>query len=272
MKAPTKFPAIVLSLVLTGSCGDALPEQTGPVDYTYDVVAEYPHDQAAFTQGLSFARENGRALLYESTGLRGRSTLRRVDLKTGQILQKVALADRYFGEGVVILPERIVQLSWQSKRGFVYDRRSLKRIGDFHYATEGWGLTLDPDRSQLIMSDGTARLFRMDPQNFRVRDFIEVRESGRAVLKINELEWVKGQIYANIWQTPWIVMVDPQSGAVVGRMNLSGLYNRAILRARGKRIDVLNGIAYDPEQDRLFVTGKLWPRVFEIRLRKVAGQ
>ncbi|HSH78274.1 MAG TPA: glutaminyl-peptide cyclotransferase, partial [Herpetosiphonaceae bacterium] len=224
---------------------------------TYQVINAYPHDPAAWTQGLVYA--DGQ--LYEGTGRNGESTLRRVDLETGNVVQRYALPDEYFGEGITIVGERVIQLTWQSRVGFVYDRDSFALLDTFSYPGEGWGLT--HDGQQLIMSDGTATLRFLDPESFAEVGRIEVTDHGQAVHHLNELEYVGGEIYANVWQTDRIARIAPATGNVVGWIDLSGL-----LQAEDRRapVDVLNGIAYDERQDRLFVTGKLWPRLFEIKL------
>ncbi|UCD40354.1 MAG: glutaminyl-peptide cyclotransferase [Candidatus Bathyarchaeota archaeon] len=231
------------------------PEDPLPLHYTYDVVAAYPHDKNAFTQGLVF--EDG--VLYESTGLYNYSTLRRVELETGKILQLYSLPNQFFGEGITIFNDRIIQLTWQSNKGFVYDKNSFDLLQEFDYPTEGWGLTCDG--KQLIMSDGTATLRFLDPKTFEATGQIEVHDNV-PVTRLNELEYIRGEIYANIWQEDKIVIIDPQTGQVKGWVDLSGmqdLENRDIS-------DVLNGIAYDAQENRLFVTGKRWSQLFEIKL------
>ncbi len=238
----------------------ALPACSGPGEaqsYTYEVVNAYPHDMTAFTQGLVY--DDG--FLYEGTGLEGRSSLRKVELSTGKVLQIVNLPDDVFGEGITILDDRIIQLTWKSKTGFVYDRNSFAMVGEFAYATEGWGLTNDGE--QLIMSDGTAMLYFLNPQTFALTGSIEVSYKGTPVTKLNELEYVKGEVYANVWQTDRIARVSPKTGEVAGWVDLSGLLARENYQGNA---DVLNGIAFDAKSERLFVTGKLWPKVYEIRL------
>jgi len=245
------FSAVVFVL-LTNS-----PSGSEALSYTFEVVNVYPHDGSAFTQGLVF--EDG--VLFEGTGLYGESTLRRVDLETGSVLQVRALPNEFFGEGIAVFGDRIVQLTWQSRRGFVYDKDSFDLLQEFDYPTEGWGITHDGDR--LIMSDGTATLYFLDSETFqRVRQ-VEVRDAslGR-VDRLNELEYVDGSIYANIWFDDRIAMIDPQTGQVEGWVNLQGLRD---LEDAGVE-DVLNGIAYDAEGDRLFVTGKNWSHLYEIKL------
>lgn len=233
-----------------------------PPQYRLEVVASHPHDAGAFTQGLLWA-DGG---LYESTGKKGRSTVRRVALETGAVERRFNLPDRYFGEGLAKIDARLVQLTWKAGRGFVYDAGTLERRSSFDYAGEGWGLTYDGER--LIMSDGSARLRFLDPESFSVAERITVTADGQPVSQLNELEMVRGELWANIYPTDLIVRIDPGSGAVVGVINGSGL--RRHLPA-GHRVDVLNGIAYDPAGDRIFVTGKLWPRLFEVRVVAVDG-
>jgi glutamine cyclotransferase len=225
--------------------------------YTYDVVNTYPHDHDAFTQGLVF--ENG--FLYEGTGLYGESTLRRVELETGGILQIRELPDQFFGEGITIYGNRVIQLTWQSNVGFVYDRNSFELLQEFNCSTEGWGITHDGTR--LIMSDGTSTLHFLDPQTFEEIGQLAVFADDDPVTKLNELEYVQGEIYANVWQTDRIARIAPGTGTVVGWIDLEGLLTAEDLT---EPVDVLNGIAYDADTDRLFVTGKLWPELFEIDL------
>ena len=233
------------------------PARAQTPTYAYRIVQAYPHDREAFTQGLIF--QDG--LLYEGTGLRGRSSLRRVDLETGQVLQIHSLADQYFGEGITIYGDKIYQLTWQSRVGFVYDKESFELLQEFSYPTEGWGITHDGER--LIMSDGTATLYFWDPETLAEIGHVQVHDQGSPVTRLNELEYVQGEIYANVWQTNLIARIDPQTGQVVGWIVLQGLLTPEDL---SQPVDVLNGIAYDAASDRLFVTGKLWPKLFEIEL------
>ena len=223
--------------------------------FTYEITEIYPHDSTAFTQGLVF--EDG--FLYESTGLRSSSTLRRVELETGNIVQLRVLSDAYFGEGIAIVGDRIVQLTWQSNVGFLYDKSSFDLIGEFRYSTEGWGITYDGNR--LIMSDGTANLYFLDPDTFEVVEQIEVHDES-PVDNLNELEYIEGEIYANIWTQEKIVIINPGNGQVEGWIDLTGIYDLENQDAN----NVLNGIAYDPKENRLFVTGKRWSQLFEIKL------
>ena len=224
---------------------------------SYRIVNTYPHDPEAFTQGLVFADD----ILYEGTGLRGQSSLRKVDLVSGNILQIRNLPPRYFGEGITVFGNKVIQLTWQAKIGFVYDKKTFQLLGGFNYPTDGWGITHDGNR--LIMSDGTSTLRLLDPQTFKEVARIEVHSTDGPVTRLNELEYVKGEIYANVWRTDRIARISPQTGKVLGWIELGGLLSP---EDRGRRIDVLNGIAYDAKNDRLFVTGKLWPKLFEIEL------
>ncbi|MGE0126934.1 MAG: glutaminyl-peptide cyclotransferase [Blastocatellales bacterium] len=227
--------------------------------YTYEVVNAYPHDPNAFTQGLVFHQ----GALYESTGLNGASSLRQVELETGKVMKKIDVPAVFFAEGLALFNNRLYQLTWQSQQGFIYDLDSFNMIRGFSYAGEGWGLT--HDSRSLIMSDGTNHIRFLNPDTLEVLRVIAVQDNGREITQLNELEYIKGEIYANIWQTDRIARVDPQSGRVTAWINLSGLLSP---EDRSRSVDVLNGIAYDPASDRLFVTGKLWPKLFEIRLKQ----
>lgn len=249
----SKRLAAVLAVLLLPLPGMAAQEASAPV-YGYRVVASHPHDPQAYTQGLVY-REG---FLYESTGRRGRSELRKVRLRTGEVVQRTALDDRFFGEGLALWRDRLIQLTWQSGTGFVYDLDDFRERATFSYAGEGWGLT--HDGRHLIMSDGSATLRRLDPASFEVVRRVRVRDGGDPVDGLNELEYIRGEIYANVWQTDRIVRIDPASGRVNSWIDLSGL------PLDGANRGVLNGIAHDAEHNRLFVTGKLWPRLFEIEL------
>jgi glutamine cyclotransferase len=225
---------------------------------TYQIVHTYPHDPKAFTQGLIYVDGH----LYESTGREGQSSIRMVELTTGRVLQKYDLPAEYFGEGLTDWGSDLLQLTWKAHKGFVYDRFSFSPHGTFAYEGEGWGLT--HDGTQLILSDGSAYLKILDPKTFRVKRRLKVvDEAGAPVENLNELECVKGEIWANIWHSSDIVRVSPKTGKVVGRIDLSGIIDPQEL---GDAEAVLNGIAYDSAGDRLFVTGKLWPKLFEIRV------
>jgi glutaminyl-peptide cyclotransferase len=231
--------------------------QPAPPTATFQVVNTYPHDRSAFTEGLIY--EDG--WLYEGTGLNGQSDLRKVKLETGEVVQTRAISDTYFGEGITIFGDKIFQLTYRSQVGFVYDKASFEQIGEFHYPTEGWGLT--HDGAQLIMSDGTATLHFLDPQTLQEIGTIDVYDNNGPVVKINELEYINGEVYANIWQTDLIARISPQTGQVLGWIDLTGLLAP---EDRQTPVDVLNGIAYDAAGDRLFVTGKWWPKLFQIKL------
>jgi glutamine cyclotransferase len=222
---------------------------------TYRVVAEYPHDALAFTQGLVY--RDGE--LYEGTGLRGESTLRRVDLTTGAVEQRIALDAQFFGEGVAVLGGDIFQLTWQEQTGFVYDLATFELKRTWSYGGEGWGLT--DDGRQLIMSNGTASLYFWDPATLTVTNFLTVTDAAGPVVRLNELEYIRGYVYANIWQTDRIAKINPVTGVVEAYLDLSGLLPADL---RTPNTDVLNGIAYDGANDRLLVTGKRWPRLYDI--------
>jgi len=222
-----------------------------------NVVRAYPHDPLAFTQGLEYYG----GYLYESTGIAGQSTLRKVALKTGEVVQKVSLPRQYFGEGLTIFRGKIYQLTWMSKKGFVYDLHSFQKVGEFPYVTEGWGLTHDD--ASLIMSDGTSTLRFLELTRFTERRSLKVTDGGSPIANLNELEVIKGEIWANVWHTDYIARISPRDGRVVGWINLKGLSGPSALHPDA----VLNGIAYDSTSDRVFVTGKLWPKLFEIKLK-----
>lgn len=241
----------VVAALLLAAAPATVPVQTATV------VARFPHDSGAFTQGLVF--DGGR--LFESTGLVGRSTIREVALDDGMVLRSAPVPPPYFGEGLAAWGDRLISLTWQHGIGFVWDRDSFRRIGSFRYEGEGWGLTRD--RTALIMSDGTAVLRFLDPKSFAVKRRLTVTAAGRPVPMLNELECVKGEILANVWMTDRIARIDPATGRVKAWIDLS-----ALARASGRRGTdaVLNGIAYDSAGDRLFVTGKTWPTLYQIRL------
>ena len=251
MLMPTAIPTPVPTSTPKQAVASLVP------GYSYKVVNTYPHDRNAFTQGLAF--ENG--VLYEGTGLRGRSTLRRVEFETGDILQIRELPARFFGEGVTVYGNKVIQLTWQSNVGFVYDKDSFALLQKFDYSTEGWGIT--HDGKHLIMSEGTSTLHLLDSETFEESGRIEVYDNNGPVIGLNELEYIQGEIYANVWPTDRIARIAPQTGRVIGWIELKGLLDS---EERSEPVDVLNGIAYDANNDRLFVTGKLWPRLFEIEL------
>ena len=232
--------------------------------YSYRVIRTYPHDRRAFTQGLVFAD----GILYESTGgsrwspaLLGQSTLRKVELETGRILDMKLVPAQYFAEGIAVIEERVIQLTWQARLGFVYDKSSFGILNQFNTSSEGWGLTHDGKR--LIMSDGTSVLRFLDPATYAEIGRLDVKDNGNPVTWLNELEYVSGEILANVWQSERIARINLETGAVTGWIDLSGILS---VVERGPGVDVLNGIAYDAVGDRLFVTGKGWPKLFEIEL------
>lgn len=227
--------------------------------YGYEVVNTFPHDAEAFTQGLIF--HDG--ALVESTGLERHSTLRRVELQTGKVLQKIDVPRDFFAEGMTLMGGKLYQLTWKGEKGFIYDPQTFEKTGEFTYTGEGWGLTHDAD--SLILSDGSDKLRFIDPNTYQVRRTVNVSDDGRPVFSINELEYVRGEVYANVWHKNLVARIDPQTGRVKGWIDFAGL-----LRP-GEVTDpeaVLNGIAYDEAGDRLFVTGKLWPKLFEVRLKQ----
>jgi glutamine cyclotransferase len=226
-------------------------------DDTYRIVHTYPHDPRAYTQGLVYIDGH----LYESTGLNGRSSLRMDDLATGHVLQSATVPSQYFAEGLAAWGSTLVQLTWQSHIAFVYDRFSFRLLRTLHYDCDGWGLTADS--KSLILSNGTAEIRFFDPATFRELRHIDVKDHGQPVSDLNELEYIHGQIYANVWHTDRIARISPATGQVLGWIDLAGLLPAD---ERSDPEAVLNGIAYDAVHDRLFVTGKLWPRLFEIKV------
>jgi glutamine cyclotransferase len=227
--------------------------------YEYDILHTYPHDPSAYTEGLFYL--NG--FLYESTGLEQHSSIRKVRIDTGAVVKKIDIPPQYFGEGIVNWDGHLISLTWKSHVGFVWDLATFKLQRQFQYEGEGWALT--QDGKQLIMSDGTPELRFINPNTLKETNRIQVTLDGKPIRNVNELEWVKGEIYANVWQTNWILRIDPKTGQVVGLINLAHLLSPTdrVTEPDG----VLNGIAYDAKGDRLFVTGKNWPKLFEIRLR-----
>jgi glutamine cyclotransferase len=239
------------------AAGKGIPASEDIPTISYTLVNTWPHDRAAFTEGLVFWE----GMLIESTGLNGHSTLRKVDLETGLVRQEAKLPDQYFGEGIAVLAGKIFQLTWRSHRGFIYDVNTMSREGEFSFSGEGWGLTTD-GRS-LIMTDGTNRIRFIDPATFRVSRTIDVLAHGQPVENLNELEYVKGELYANVWQTEFVLRIDPATGRIIDSINFVGILPQA---DRARDTDVMNGIAYDAQRDRLFVTGKYWPKLFEVRV------
>jgi len=234
----------------------SVPAEAPIAYYRYKIVRTYPHDTRSFTQGLVY--QDG--FLYEGTGLYGQSILTKRELKTNQIVKKSRLPRKYFGEGITLFGDRIIQLTWKSRTGFSYDRKTFRLLDEFHYDTEGWGLTHDVTR--LILSDGTDTLRFLDPNTFAETGRLQVRSNGRPLRQINELEFIDGQIYANILPTDYIAIIAPRTGRITGWIDLRGLYSPPP-SASGS---ILNGIAYIPETRHLLVTGKLWPKIYEIEL------
>jgi len=233
---------------------DPEPEPLTPLDYRYMILNTYPHDKTAFTQGLAF--QDG--VLYEGTGLYGSSSLRRVDLQTGTVIQNISLNASFFGEGITVFEDKIIQLTWKSKIGFVYNKTTFELLQTFNYSTQGWGIT--HNGSFLIMSDGTANLYFIEPDTFETVGQVEVFDN-EPVTALNELEYINGYVYANVWTEDKIVIINPETGQVTGWIDLKGIND-----AEKTDIDaVLNGIAYDQNNDRLFVTGKMWSKLFEIK-------
>ena len=258
MTRGTRASLLLLAACLAwgGAVAAAEPEAPeAPPVYRAEVVAQYPHDSNAFTQGLAVAGGS----MYEGTGRNGQSSLRRVELESGEVVQRHNLGSRYFGEGITIMDGKVYQLTWQSHTGFVYDLDSFELLDTFYLAGEGWGLTHDGEH--LIVSDGSATLRFLDPADFREVKRVEVKgPDGRPVARLNELEYIDGEVWANVWYQDFILRIDPHSGAVNSVVDLRGLYEPRSSEA------VLNGIAWDQDNGRLFVTGKLWPQLYEIRV------
>ncbi len=253
--------AAFLLLKSNGASTESVPhiskDAQTPVNYTYEIISTFNHDPDAFTQGLIYDK----GIMYEGTGLYGQSTLRKVDYKTGTVLKFQKLSAEYFGEGLTLWKDKLIQLTWTTQTGFVYDKESFKLLKTFNYPTEGWGIT--HDAKKLIMSDGTANLYLLDPDSLTEIGRVKVTDQGTPVERLNELEYVKGFVFANIWQTDRIAIINPSNGQVVGWIDLKG-----ILKPEFRTIgtDVLNGIAYDAASDQLFITGKKWPKLFQIKL------
>jgi len=251
---------LLLAAVLTAcACGPATQAEGIP-EYGYQIVHTYPHDPLAFTEGLFYL--NG--FLYESTGKPEESSVRKVKIETGQVVQKHDLPGAYFGEGIINWKDKLIQLTYQTEVGFVYDLNTFNVLKEFKYPGEGWAFTTDGKR--IIMDDGTPQLRFWNPDTLEEMSRLTVTDQGTPVPNLNELEWIKGEIYANIWETDRVARIDPKTGHVVGWIDLTGL----LTPAEREHTDVLNGIAYDAAHDRLFVTGKYWPKLFEIKLVKKA--
>jgi len=234
------------------------PSATVAKKVEWEVVDSYPHDPDAFLQGLLWY-ENG---FYEGTGLNGKSSLRHVEFPSGKVLKKIDLPQEYFGEGVALVNDHLIQLTWQSHKGFVYERESFKKIREFSYPTEGWGLTYDG--KNLILSDGSSSLFFLDPETFQTVRKIDVTMNGAPLRELNELEYIDGEIWSNVWQTDKIVRINPTTGLVTSYLDMTGILTR---QYRTGNENVLNGIAYDAARKRIFISGKQWPRIFEIKLK-----
>jgi glutaminyl-peptide cyclotransferase len=253
---------IVAAALALAACGPSTQASSIP-EYGFEVIHTYHHDPMAFTQGLFYLD----GYLYEGTGLEAQSSVRKVKLETGEVLEKHDVPDQYFGEGIVNWKDHLLELTWTTHVGFIYDLANFAPKSQFNYPGEGWGLTQDGKR--IIMSDGTSDLRFWDPETLREIGRVHVTADGQPVKDLNELEWVKGEVYANVWQTDRIARINPATGKVVGWIDLTNLLSPA---DRTDQTDVLNGIAYDARGDRLFVTGKKWPKLFEIKLVKKASQ
>lgn len=257
---PQPTPTTIPTTETAVSAPATIPSEI--TNYTYKIINRFPHDSAAFTQGLIY--QDG--ILYEGTGRYGQSSLRQVDLETGNVLVNTTIPEQYFGEGITLFAGKIYQLTWKGQTGFIYDAHSFELLDTFTYPTEGWGLT--HDGAQLIMSDGTNNIYFLDPTTLEVNGRLSVYDDqGNPVTRLNELEYINGEIYANVWQTNQIARINPHTGHTTAWIDLTGLLSQENL---SQPVDVLNGIAYDAENGRLFVTGKLWPTLFEIALVETA--
>ena len=241
---------VVVALLIAAAAWAATPE------YACRVVHTYPHDPEAFTEGLEFRG----GFLYESTGLEGRSTLSKIKLETGQVLQRIELDPSIFGEGITVMNERITQLTYRTEIGYLYDQTTMRRMRTFHYRGEGWSLT--NNGKEIYMDDGSSQIRVWDPVTLEEKRRITVRDGGRPVERLNELEWIRGELWANIWQTTRIARIAPADGRVVGWIDCPGL----LTPQEAEGVDVMNGIAYDSFGDRIFLTGKLWPKLFEVKI------
>lgn len=263
---PFLFIALVVALVACKdndkpANGTDGPKAEGPRLITYSIVNTYPHDTSSFTEGLLIYKGE----MYESTGEKGRSRLMKVDIKTGRILQSIDLDSKYFGEGMVIVNDTVYQLTYQDKIGFMYTLKDFKRIKEFKFASnEGWGMTFNG--KEIVASDGTSNLYFYEPGSFRLIRKMAVTEAGTLVSNINELEYIDGFIYANQWQYPYILKIDPATGQVVGKADLSDITNR--IKNNYPYADFINGIAFDDSTKKIYVTGKKWPELYELQLSK----
>ncbi|MEM6413724.1 MAG: glutaminyl-peptide cyclotransferase [Pseudomonadota bacterium] len=263
IKLSTVVPMVLLFLSAFLPHGGGAYAADGLERFEARVVNTYPHDPEAYTQGLFF----GDGALIETTGQFGQSSLRRVEIETGKVLEKIKLPDQFFGEGSVMWQDRIINLTWRSGKGFIFSKDGFKKLGQFTYEGEGWGLT--HNGTMLIMSDGTPRLRFLDPETLQVIRTLNVTYRDRPVRFLNELEWIKGRLFANVYGRDYVVRIDPVSGFITGVIDFSGLIPDQ--EARIAKGEVLNGIAYDAGNDRLFVTGKYWPKLFEVELVPVGG-
>lgn len=253
------IPLIIIALATAIFIGFYLHSNKNktPMTLTYEIINTFPHDPEAFTQGLVF--DNG--FLYEGTGLHGRSSLRKIQIETGKVLQICELDEEYFGEGITIFGDKIIQLTYKAGIGFVYDKETFKPLEQFSYPTEGWGIT--HNNVHLIRSDGTPNLHFLDPESYEPVRTIEVTDQNVPAWGLNELEYIDGKIYANLWPSETIVIIEPAMGKVIGKIDMKGLLPHGDYNPQ---TDVLNGIAYDPAGKRLFVTGKNWPKLYEIKI------
>lgn len=250
---------VVAMTMLACAPASVAQRKAAPVQ-TYKVVATFPHDTSSFTQGLVYA---GDGQFYESTGLNGESSLRRVDLATGQTLQRIDVPHEYFAEGLALVGDELLQLTWRHRLAFVYDRKTFKQKRTFPYTSEGWGIAYD-GTSQLVMSDGSDTLTFLDPKSFALGKKLRVMDAGKPVPNLNELEWIEGEIWANVWLTDRIARISPNTGEVNAWIDLSTLYPRL---QRTPPSNELNGIAYDRATRRIFITGKKWPRLYQISVQ-----
>jgi glutaminyl-peptide cyclotransferase len=257
LKFQLQFMIVVGALILACAPTTVAQRKPAPVQ-SYKVVASFPHDTSSFTQGLVFASDGQ---MYESTGLQGESTLRRVEIATGKTLQRVDVPAQYFAEGLAMVGDELLQLTWQHKLGFVYDRRTFKQKRTFTYQTEGWGIAYDGS-SSLVMSDGSDTLTFLDPKSFAAVKTLRVMDAGRPVSNLNELEWIEGEIWANVWMTDRIARISPTTGEVNAWIDLSSLW--PVAQRPMPSDQVLNGIAYDAANRRIYITGKKWPRLYQI--------
>jgi glutaminyl-peptide cyclotransferase len=234
------------------------PDVNAPKIITYSIISTYPHDTSSFTEGLLFYKDK----MYESTGEENKSKLIEVDLKTGKAIRSTSLAPQYFGEGIVIVNDTVYQMTYKNEIGFMYSLKDFKKIGEFKYVSkEGWGMTTDG--KQIIASDGTSNIYYYEPGTFRLLKTLEVTESGTFVGSINELEFIDGFIYANQWQTPYILKIDPTNGQVVGKIDFTTITER--IKATYSYANELNGISYNPTTKKIYITGKNWPELYEVQ-------